>query len=99
MPGTRLPDHAHHGTPVAPIAGELRRLSAAAGGDHRLGSRYGLETTFGRNLSCENEVANQLVELYARASELARLVGRSAADEFFNAEQNARLVRPLTPRP
>ena len=33
------------------------------------------------------------MELYARASELARLDGRMAADEFFNAEQNARLVR------
>ena len=68
-------------------------------GDHRLRSRYGLETTLGRSLSCENEVAGQLVELYAKASELARLDGRSAADAFFNAGQNARRVRPLTPRP
>jgi erythromycin esterase-like protein len=60
------------------------------GGDSQ---RYGLETTIGRSRSCENEVVSQLVELYARASELARLDGRIAADEFFNAEQNARLVR------
>ncbi len=60
------------------------------GGDSQ---RYGLETTIGRSLSCEKEVVSQLVELYARASELARLDGRMAADEFFNAEQNARLVR------
>jgi erythromycin esterase-like protein len=38
-------------------------------------------------------VVSQLVELNRRASELARLDGRVAADEFFFAEQNARLVK------
>jgi erythromycin esterase-like protein len=43
--------------------------------------------------SCEDEVVSQLVELHNRASELARRDGRVAADEFFLAEQNARLVK------
>jgi len=60
------------------------------GGDTQ---RYGLETVTGRKDSCEDAVVSQFVEIYARASELARLDGRIAADEFFNAEQNARLVK------
>ncbi len=36
---------------------------------------------------------SQLVELHERASELARRDGRVAADDFFYAEQNARLVK------
>jgi erythromycin esterase-like protein len=43
--------------------------------------------------SCEDEVVGQLVELNQRAAELARRDGRVAADEFFYAEQNARLVK------
>jgi erythromycin esterase-like protein len=60
------------------------------GGDTQ---RYGLETVTGRKDSCEDAVVGQFVEIYSRASELARLDGRVAADEFFNAEQNARLVK------
>jgi erythromycin esterase-like protein len=36
---------------------------------------------------------SQFVELYSRAAELARLDGRVARDDFFIAEQNARLVK------
>ncbi|HEY3120935.1 MAG TPA: erythromycin esterase family protein [Vicinamibacteria bacterium] len=54
---------------------------------------YGYAAGFGLTPSCEAEVLNQLVELRRRAAEYARLDGRVAADEFFFAEQNARLVK------
>jgi erythromycin esterase-like protein len=54
---------------------------------------YGYATGLGIADSCEEEVVNQLVELHNRSSELARRDGRVAADEFFFAEQNARLVK------
>lgn len=43
--------------------------------------------------SCEEEVISQLVELRRRASNYAQRDGRMAADEYFFAEQNARLVK------
>jgi erythromycin esterase-like protein len=55
--------------------------------------RYGYATHRGLADSCEDDVVKQLVELHERASELARLDGRVAADDFFFAEQNARLVK------
>lgn len=55
--------------------------------------RYGYEAAKGLADSCEDEVARQLAELHERSSELARHDGRVAADEFFFAEQNARLVK------
>jgi erythromycin esterase-like protein len=55
--------------------------------------RYGYAASFGLTESCEQEVVGQLVELQRRAAELARRDGRVAADEFFFAEQNARLVK------
>lgn len=54
---------------------------------------YGYATALGLAKSCEEEVVNQLLELHRRASELAKRNGRVAADDFFYAEQNARLVR------
>jgi len=54
---------------------------------------YGYATAFGIAESCENEVVGQLTELNRRATELANRDGRVAADEFFMAEQNARLVK------
>jgi erythromycin esterase-like protein len=54
---------------------------------------YGYATGLGIADSCEDEVVNQLVELHNRAAELARRDGRVAADDFFFAEQNARLVK------
>jgi len=54
---------------------------------------YGYSTSLGIADSCEDEVVSQLVEMHERASELARRDGRVAANEFFLAEQNARLVR------
>jgi erythromycin esterase-like protein len=54
---------------------------------------YGYAAAFGLTESCEQEVVGQLVELRRRAAEYASRDGRIAADEFFFAEQNARLVK------
>ena len=53
---------------------------------------YGYATGLGLAESCEEEVVSQLVEMHRRAAEFARRDGRIAADEFFYASQNARLV-------
>src|SRR5437773_2791631 len=53
---------------------------------------YGYAASFGITESCEREVIEQLVELRRRASDYASRDGRVAQDEFFFAEQNARLV-------
>jgi erythromycin esterase-like protein len=54
---------------------------------------YGYAATMGLSRSCEDDVVAQLVELRRRAAEYATRDGRIAADEYFVAEQNARLVR------
>jgi erythromycin esterase-like protein len=54
---------------------------------------YGYAATFGVTQSCENEVVEQLVELQRRALDFVRRDGRVAEDEFFYAEQNARLAK------
>jgi erythromycin esterase-like protein len=54
---------------------------------------YGYAASFGLTESCEREVVGQLVELRRRATDYASRDGRVAADEFFFAEQNARLVK------
>jgi erythromycin esterase-like protein len=54
---------------------------------------YGYATSFGLTQSCEDEVISQLLELQRRAADYAKRDGRVAADEFFHAEQNARLVK------
>ena len=54
---------------------------------------YGYAATVGLSRSCEDEVVEQLVELRRRAADYANRDGRIAADEYFFAEQNARLVR------
>jgi erythromycin esterase-like protein len=54
---------------------------------------YGYAATFGLSESCEAEAVRQLMELRRRAAEYARRDGWGAADEFFYAEQNARLVK------
>jgi erythromycin esterase-like protein len=43
--------------------------------------------------SCEDAVVQQLTELQRRAGDLARRDGQILPDEYFYAEQNARLVR------
>lgn len=54
---------------------------------------YGYAASTGLSSSCEDEVVAQLVELRRRAGDYASRDGRIAADEYFFAEQNARLVR------
>jgi erythromycin esterase-like protein len=54
---------------------------------------YGYVASLNLERSCENEVVEQLVELRRQAAEYASRDGRIAADEYFVAEQNARVVR------
>jgi erythromycin esterase-like protein len=54
---------------------------------------YGYAAAVGLSRSCEDDVVAQLVELRRRAADYAARDGRIAADEYFFAEQNARLVR------
>jgi erythromycin esterase-like protein len=54
---------------------------------------YGYAASLNIERSCEDEVIEQLVELRRRAAEYAKRDGRIAADEYFVAEQNARVVR------
>jgi len=54
---------------------------------------YGYAATIGLSRSCEDDVVAQLADLRRRAAEYAARDGRVAADEYFFAEQNARLVR------
>jgi erythromycin esterase-like protein/predicted phosphoribosyltransferase len=53
---------------------------------------YARATGWGLTPSCENEAVAQLVELRRRAAEYAGRNGRIAPDDYFFAEQNARLV-------
>jgi erythromycin esterase-like protein len=54
---------------------------------------YGYAASFDLTESCENDVVSQLVELRRRAADYASRDGRVAANDFFFAEQNARLVK------
>lgn len=54
---------------------------------------YGYATGLGIMESCEDEVVSQLIEMNRHAAELANRDGRVARDDFFYAEQNARLVK------
>jgi erythromycin esterase-like protein len=54
---------------------------------------YGYAATAGLVESCEDDVVMELLELRRKTAEYARRDGRVAEDEFFFAEQNARLAR------
>ena len=54
---------------------------------------YGYAATFGLAQPCEDEVVNQLVELQRCASEYQGRDASLADDEYFYAEQNARLAK------
>ncbi|MGE5837422.1 MAG: erythromycin esterase family protein [Acidobacteriota bacterium] len=54
---------------------------------------YAYTAGSGLSPSCENEVVSELIELRRRAADYAARDGRIAADEYFVAEQNARVVR------
>jgi len=51
---------------------------------------YGYAASFNLSQSCEDEAVRQLVELDRRAMEF---LSQTGGDEYFNAEQNARLVK------
>ncbi|MBI4485152.1 MAG: erythromycin esterase family protein, partial [Acidobacteria bacterium] len=54
---------------------------------------YGYATESGLSESCEQEVLRQLIDMQRRRAEYASRDGRIARDDYFYAEQNARLVR------
>jgi len=53
---------------------------------------YGYAAGFDLGRSCEDKVLEQLIELRRRAADYAQRDGRMAEDEYFYAEQNARLI-------
>src|SRR5437660_10809664 len=53
---------------------------------------YGYAANLGLTESCDHEVVEQLIELRRQAADYASRDGRVAQDEFFFAEQNARLI-------
>jgi erythromycin esterase-like protein len=57
------------------------------------GQDYGHALSLRLVLPCEEQVVAELVDLRRRAADLLARDGRLAEDEFFYAEQNARLVR------
>jgi erythromycin esterase-like protein len=54
---------------------------------------YGYAAGLGLSHTCESEVVAQLIDLQQSAAEYARRDGRVAFDDFFYAEQNARVVK------
>jgi erythromycin esterase-like protein len=54
---------------------------------------YGYNASFNLSQSCHDEVVEQLQELQRRAGEYAERDGGMAEDEYFYAEQNARLAK------
>src|SRR5438045_6063215 len=54
--------------------------------------QYGLATVAGGAEPCENEVIDQLIELRRQYTELISRDGHIGEEEFFSAEQNARLI-------
>jgi erythromycin esterase-like protein len=54
---------------------------------------YGYTAAFDLSQSCEDNVVQQLKELQQRAYEYLHRDGQMAEDDFFSAEQNAKLVR------
>jgi len=54
---------------------------------------YGYAAAAGLHPTCEREVVSQLLDLHRRRIEYASRDGRVARDEFFFAEQNAKLVK------
>lgn len=54
---------------------------------------YAYAAATGLTPSCEREVITQLLELHQRRADYAQRDGRVAADDYFHAAQNARLVK------
>ena len=80
-------------TKVDPAAAERARFRYGCFEDFREDTQaYGYAATVGLSPSCEHQVVTQLIDLRRRAADYASRDGRIAADEYFFAEQNARLV-------
>jgi erythromycin esterase-like protein len=79
---------------VDPSAAQRARLRYSCF-DHfsREPQEYGYAATVGATESCEDVVVEQLLELQRKAGEFLSRDGGVAAEEFFFAEQNARLVK------
>ncbi|HEV7301026.1 MAG TPA: erythromycin esterase family protein [Tepidisphaeraceae bacterium] len=54
---------------------------------------YGYAASYDLDKSCRDGVIAQLVDLQRRASDLAKRDGQTPEDEYFFAEQNARLIK------
>jgi erythromycin esterase-like protein len=72
-------DRARHGYACFDVFGDDAQL-------------YGYAASLNLERSCEDQVIDQLMDLRRRAAEYASRDGRIAADEYFAAEQNARVV-------
>jgi erythromycin esterase-like protein len=60
---------------------------------HENPQAYGYAASFDLGRSCEDQVVEQLVELRRHATEYAARDSRVEPDEYFYAEQNARLIK------
>lgn len=78
---------------VDPAAAARARHRYACFDLHEHPQSYGYSAALGEEHSCRKEVIAQLVELRQSAAEYAGRDGRLAEDEFFSAEQNARVAR------
>jgi erythromycin esterase-like protein len=54
---------------------------------------YGYAASFGLGTSCEQQVIDELIDLRQQFAAYMRQDGHAAMDEFFYAEQNARIVK------
>ena len=90
-------------TSIEAVLGYLDKVDPASAkrARHRYGcfdhfgedpQHYGLATVAGGAEPCEEEVVSQLVELRRKYAELISRDGHIGEEEFFSAEQNARLV-------
>jgi erythromycin esterase-like protein len=78
---------------VDPAAAARARLQYACLGDFsEHPERYGFAVGAGMHPSCRDDVLAALLEIQRKASQYARLDGRVAEDQYFYAEQNARIV-------
>lgn len=54
---------------------------------------YGYTTSLGLGSGCEDDVVGQLVELQQKQAQYAAKNGQASVDDYFNALQNARVIR------
>lgn len=79
---------------IDPAAARRAKLRYACFEDFREDPQhYGMAAGAGVADPCESEVVTQLVDLQRKAGDYARRDGRIPPDEYFFAEQNARLVK------